>query len=78
MISSIQLTQETKAKLLKIIATLQNERNSRVTFEDAILYLLKQTQTQSVSREILSSSYSGIIDLQQATSDLREGRYIER
>jgi hypothetical protein len=78
MVTSIQISEETRKKLLIIMAEIQKKEKRKITYEEAITYLIEREEKSFVLRESFADSFRGVIDSTQAQKDLIEARNLER
>jgi len=78
MATSIQISEETKERLLVIMAKLQEQRREKITYEDAIAFLLRKETLSFDSRRQFGKKYRSFLDYKQAREDLEEARKLER
>ena len=78
MVTSIQLSEETKKKLLGVMADIQKQKGQKVTYEDAINYLIEKNSQSFEARKNFAQNYRGVLNKEQAARDLAEVRGLER
>lgn len=78
MVTSIQISEETKKKLLMIMAEIQKQRGQKITYEEAINYLIEKDSQSFSIRKKFAQKYRGFINKDQAKLDLAEARKLER
>ena len=78
MVTSIQISDETRKKLLVIMAEIQKKEKRKITYEEAITYLIEREEKSFPLRESFADNYRGVIDADQALKDLIEARNLER
>jgi len=76
MATTIQISEETKKKLFKIINLLEKERGRRVTYDEAIKFLLKEEKKKFRRNEFLENirKYQGILKPNEGKELLKELR----
>ena len=60
------------------MAKLQSQRRQKVTYEDAICYLIEKEIKSLEARKQFVKTYQGLLDHSQATRDLKGARELER
>ncbi|MHA2273189.1 MAG: hypothetical protein ACXACI_15100 [Candidatus Hodarchaeales archaeon] len=78
MMTSIQISEETKERLLVIMAKLQEQRREKITYEEAIAFLIEKATLSFDTRHRFVKKYHGFLDNKQAREDLKEARNLER
>lgn len=78
MMTSIQLSEETKQKLIEIMSRLQSSSHKRMTYEDIILHLIQNEKGNFQKRLNFAEKYSGILKDKDVYSHLEEIRKLER
>lgn len=78
MMTSIQISEETKERLLVIMAKLQEQRREKITYEEAIAFLIEKETLSFDTRRRFVRKYRGFLDYQQARDDLKDARKLER
>ncbi len=78
MVSSIQISEETKKRLLVIMAEVQKQEKRKITYEEAINYLIDRENKSFQNRELFAKKYRGLLNSFQAKQDLQEARQLER
>jgi hypothetical protein len=72
----VQLSEETKQKLVEVAAKLQLLRKKKVSLEEAVSFLLEQYSGKETSSESFYSFFGCLkgYDIKKAYEDLREAR----
>lgn len=78
MVTSIQISEETRERLLVIMAKLQEQRREKITYEEAITFLIEKGTLSFDTRRRFGKKYQGFLDEKQAREDLKEARNLER
>lgn len=76
MATTIQISEETKSKLFRIINLLEKEIGRRVTYDDAIKFLLKKEKKEFRRDKFLENikKYQGILKPNEGKELLKELR----
>ena len=74
--TTIQISEETKSRLFKLINELERKWGRRVTYDEAIEYLMKEKAKKRDKKEFLKhiKKFQGILELGEGSSLLRELR----
>ena len=78
MVTSIQISDETRKRLLMIMAEIQKQEKHKITYEKAITYLIEREEKSFTLRESFEDNFRGVIDSTQAQKDLIDARNLER
>ena len=78
MVTSIQISEETRKKLLMIMAEIQKKEKRKITYEEAITFLINREEKSLEKRKEFANNYRGVINVEQAQKDLIEARNLER
>ena len=76
--TTVQISEETRGKLLELISRLQIKRRKKLSYDDAIGFLLEQEQDVIGRRGRFVELYRGRLDADIAHFALKEGRNLER
>ena len=76
MATTIQISEKTKKKLFMIMNQLEKERGCRVTYDEAITFLLKEEKIEFRRKEFLENirKYQGILKPDEGKELLKELR----
>ncbi len=77
MVTSIQISEETREKLLVIMAKLQEQRREKITYEEALAVLIEKETLSFDTRLRFVKKYHGFLEEKQAREDLKEARKLE-
>ncbi len=74
--TTIQISEETKRKLFNVMNQLEKEWGRRVTYDEAIKFLLKEEKLKFDREEFLKniSQYQGILKPNEGKNYLKESR----
>jgi hypothetical protein len=78
MSTTIQISEQNKKRLLILIAEMQNKSQKKLSYDDAMTFLLDSIQNKFTFRKNFSKNYRGTLNREQAFKDLKESREIER
>ena len=78
MSTTIRISEKNKKRLLILIADLQNKSQKKLSYDDAMTYLLDSIQNKFILRQNFTKKYRGTLQRGKAFQDLKEGRKSER
>ena len=80
MTTTIQVSEETQKKLFQIINALEDLKGKRVTYNEAIEYLLQEHERKFDKEQFLNTmkKFQGIFKQGEATKLLNESRQLDR
>jgi hypothetical protein len=70
--TTIQLSEETQAKLFQLVARLQSELGKRVSYDEAIALLIQQTQGTKEAREHFEKLFGALRGEKKVWEHLRQ------
>ena len=78
MSTTIQISEKNKKRLLLLIAEMQNNSQKKLSYDDAMSFLLDSIQNKFILRQSFSKKYQGSLNRDLAFKNLQEGRKSER
>jgi len=76
--TTIQLSEETQGKLFQLVARLQSELGRRVSYDEAIAFLIMETQGKQEAREHFEKLFGSLRGEKRVWEDLRQLRRSEK
>jgi len=75
--TTIQLSEETQGKLFQLVARLQSETGRRVSYDEAIAFLMEQAQGTREARDRFGKLFGALRGEKGVWQDLRQLRASE-
>ncbi len=76
--TTVQLSEETQGKLFQLVVRLQSELGRRVSYDEAIAFLIMETQGKQEAREHFEKLFGSLRGKKRVWEDLRQLRRSEK